>query len=126
VKAPEPTSTGKQDLELRDTWQRRSSPQQGGEVQGHGTRGSAGSHIGRETRSGATGLVAASEPTSAGRCGPKLQGTWQRVDARPTPCLDLKLVCEHPVCKYRQLHSKKLMSFDHAPTDTLSYNGASS
>jgi hypothetical protein len=37
--------------------------------------------------------VAAPKPTSAGRCGPKLQLTWQRVDARPAPCLDLELVC---------------------------------
>jgi hypothetical protein len=35
----------------------------------------------------------APEPTSAGRCGPKLQLTWQRVDARHAPCLDLELVC---------------------------------
>jgi hypothetical protein len=37
--------------------------------------------------------VAAPEPTSAGRCGPKLQLMWQHVDARPAPCLDLELVC---------------------------------
>jgi hypothetical protein len=39
------------------------------------------------------GHMAALELTSAGRCGPKLQLTWQRVDARPAPCLDLELVC---------------------------------
>jgi hypothetical protein len=33
------------------------------------------------------------ELTLIGRRGPELQGIWQRVDARPTPCLDLKLVC---------------------------------
>jgi hypothetical protein len=44
-------------------------------------------------RSGATGHVAAPKPTSAGRCGPKLQLTWQRVDARLAPYLDLELVC---------------------------------
>jgi hypothetical protein len=32
-------------------------------------------------------------PTSAWRCGPKLQLTWRRVDARPAPCLKLELVC---------------------------------
>jgi hypothetical protein len=36
--------------------------------------------------------VVAPEPTSAGRCGPKLQLTWQRVDAHLAPCLDLELV----------------------------------
>jgi hypothetical protein len=39
------------------------------------------------------GHVVVSEPTSAGRCGLKLQLTWQRVDARPAHCLDLELVC---------------------------------
>jgi hypothetical protein len=38
------------------------------------------------------GHVAAPEPTSAGRCGLKLQHTWQRVDAHPDPCLELELV----------------------------------
>jgi hypothetical protein len=93
VAAPEPTSSGRRGTELRDTWQCRSSPQQGDEVRGCGARGSAGAHLSREARSGATGHVAAPEPTSAGRRGPELQGTWQRVDARLTPCLDLKLVC---------------------------------
>jgi hypothetical protein len=37
--------------------------------------------------------VAALKPTSAGRCGLKLQLVWQHVDARPAPCLDLELVC---------------------------------
>jgi hypothetical protein len=58
----------------RATWQHRRSPQQGGEVRGRRTHG-------------------ASEPTSVGRCGPKLQLVWQRVKARSAPCLDLELVC---------------------------------
>jgi hypothetical protein len=74
VAVSELTSLGRQGQELRDTWQRRSSPQQGGEVR-------------------AAGHVAASEPTSVGRCGLKLQRMSQRVDARPAPCLDLELVC---------------------------------
>jgi hypothetical protein len=78
---------------MRNTWQRWSSTQQGGEVQDHMTYGSTGAHLRREVRSGAAGHVSAPEPTSAGRCGPKLQLMWQRVDARPTPCLDLELVC---------------------------------
>jgi hypothetical protein len=44
-------------------------------------------------RSRVAGQVEAPEPTSTGRCGPKLQLTWQRVDAHLTPCLDLELVC---------------------------------
>jgi hypothetical protein len=40
--------------------------------------------------------MAAPDPTSAGRCDPKLQLTWQRVDARLAPCLDLELVCGVP------------------------------
>jgi hypothetical protein len=76
VAASEPTSTGRRGPELKNTWHRRSSTQQGDEARGHGTRGST-----------------ASRPTSVGRYGPKLQFAWQRVDARPAPCLDLKLVC---------------------------------
>jgi hypothetical protein len=94
VTAPEPTSTGRRGSELRNTWQRRSSTQQGGEAWGHMTRGSTEAHISKEVRSGAAGHVAALEPTSAGRCGPKLHLAWQRVDARPAPCLDLELICE--------------------------------
>jgi hypothetical protein len=60
---------------------------------GLGPRGSTGAHLGKEVRSRAAGHVTASEPTSAGRCGLKLQLMWQRVDARPSPCLDLELVC---------------------------------
>jgi hypothetical protein len=65
----------------------------GGRARSHGTHGSARVHLDREVRSGATGHVAAPETTSAGRCGPKLQLAWQRVDARPARCLDLELVC---------------------------------
>jgi hypothetical protein len=46
-----------------------------------------------EVRSRAAGHVVAPEPTSAGRCGLKLQLTWQHVDARSASCLDLELVC---------------------------------
>jgi hypothetical protein len=60
---------------------------------GHGTRGSTGAHLGREARSEAEEHVEVPELTSIGRSGPELQGTWQRVDACLTPCLDLKLVC---------------------------------
>jgi hypothetical protein len=48
------------------TWKRRSPPRQGGEVQGHGTCGSAGAHLSRGTRSGAVGHKATSETTLAG------------------------------------------------------------
>jgi hypothetical protein len=37
--------------------------------------------------------MVAPKPTSAGRCGPKVQLTRQRVDARPASCLDLEFVC---------------------------------
>jgi hypothetical protein len=68
----------------------------GGRVRSHGTRGSAGAHLGREVRSGVAGHVAAPEPTSARRCGLKLQLMWQHVDARHAPCLELELVCGVP------------------------------
>jgi hypothetical protein len=74
-------------------WQCQSSPQQGGEAQGHGTHGSAGAHLGKEARSGAAGHVTASEPTSARRQGPELQGMSQHMDAHRAPCLDLNPVC---------------------------------
>jgi hypothetical protein len=93
VAAPEPTSAGRRGPELRNTLQRRSSTNQGGEARGHGPRGSTGAHLSKVVRSGAAGHVAALKPTSAGKCGPNLQLAWQRVDARPTPCFDLELVC---------------------------------
>jgi hypothetical protein len=46
--------------------------------------------------SGAAGHVEVPELTSIGRRGPELQGMWQRMDARPAYCLDLKLVCGIP------------------------------
>jgi hypothetical protein len=92
VATPEFTLSMRKGPELRDTWQRRSSPQQGGEVRGHGTHGNAGALLSDEVRSGAVGHVVASEPTFVGRCGPKLQLTWQRVDARHALFLDLKLI----------------------------------
>jgi hypothetical protein len=67
-------------------------PSQEGRARNHGTRGSAGGHLSKEARSGAEGHVVAPEPTSARMCGPKLQLTWQRVDAHPAR-LDLELVC---------------------------------
>jgi hypothetical protein len=60
---------------------------------GLGSRGSTGAHLSKEVRSGAAGHVAALKPTSTGRCCLKLQLTWQRMDARPAPCLDLELIC---------------------------------
>jgi hypothetical protein len=92
VAAPEPTSAGKRGPKLRNTWQRWSSTQQEGEARGHETHDSTRAHLGREVRSGAAGHVEVPELTSIGRRGPELHGTWQRMDARPAPCLDLKLV----------------------------------
>jgi hypothetical protein len=96
VAAPEPTSAGRRGPELRNTWQRRSSTQQGGEARGHMTRGITGAHLSKEVRSGAVGHVAVLYPTFAGRCDPKLQLAWQHVDARLAPCLNLELVCGVP------------------------------
>jgi hypothetical protein len=87
VAAPEPPSAGMRGPELRNTWQRRSSPlketepgamghvtvpeelrnarrrrsltQQGGEVRGRGTYGSSGAHLCREVWSEVTAYVAA-------------------------------------------------------------------
>jgi hypothetical protein len=78
VAASEPTSPRRRGPELYDTWQRRSSPQPGGEVRSHMTRVSVKAHLSWEARSRAIGHVAALEPTSAWRRGPELQGTWQR------------------------------------------------
>jgi hypothetical protein len=103
--------SGRQSPERWDTWQHRSSPlkkvepgavghmvapeltSQEVKAQSRGIRGSAGCHLSMEARSKAAGHVVASEPTSAGRCVPKLQLTWQCVDGCPAPCLDLELVC---------------------------------
>jgi hypothetical protein len=59
VAAPESTSIGRRGPELRNTWQRRSSP------------------LG-EAEPRAMGHVIAPKPTSTGRRGPKLRNTWQR------------------------------------------------
>jgi hypothetical protein len=91
--ASEPTSVGRRGPKLRNMCQRWSSTQQGGEARGHGTCGSTGAHLSREARFRAAGHVEVQELISIGRRGPELQGTWHRVDARPAPCLDLKLVC---------------------------------
>jgi hypothetical protein len=64
--------------------------------QGPGPRGSTGAHLSKEVRSGAAGHMAASGPTFGGRCGPKLQLVWLRVNTRVAPCLDLELVCGVP------------------------------
>jgi hypothetical protein len=53
----------------------QSPPLQGGGVWSYDTRGGAGALPIREVGSGATGHVAASEPTLAGRLDPVLQGT---------------------------------------------------
>jgi hypothetical protein len=76
VATPEPTSVGRRGPELRNTWHRRSSTQQGGETQGHRTHGSTGAHLGRKARSGTAGHMKVPELTSIGRRGWVLQGTW--------------------------------------------------
>jgi hypothetical protein len=73
--------------ELRNAWWRRSSTQQGDEAQSHGPCGSTGAHLSKEVRPRAAGHVVAPEPTSTGRCGPKLHLARQRVDACPAPWL---------------------------------------
>jgi hypothetical protein len=79
--------SGRQSPESWDMWQHRSSPRQGGKVRSWGKRGSVGAHLSKEARSSAPEHVVALEPTSAGRCGLKLQFTWQCVDARPASYL---------------------------------------
>jgi hypothetical protein len=64
VTASELNSVRRRGPEPRDTWQHRSSPQQGGEVRGRGTRGGSGAHLCREVWSEATTCVAARGCTS--------------------------------------------------------------
>jgi hypothetical protein len=64
VAALELTLSARQGPELRDTWQHRSSPQHGDEVQGRGTRGGAGAYLCSEVWSEATTYVAARGCTS--------------------------------------------------------------
>jgi hypothetical protein len=56
--APELTWSGRQGLELRDTWQCWSSPQQGGEVRGRETHGGAEAHLCSQVCSKATTYIA--------------------------------------------------------------------
>jgi hypothetical protein len=89
------------------TWQHRSSPLEETEPRAMGHVAAPEPRDSKEVRSGAVRHVVAPERTFAGRCGPKLQLTWQRVDAHPTPCIDLKLIyggtrsseCRH-MCKF--------------------------
>jgi hypothetical protein len=68
--------SGRQSPEPWDTWQRRSLPQQRGEVRGRGTRGSARAYLSKEARSGTVGHMAAPELTSVRRRGSELRDTW--------------------------------------------------
>jgi hypothetical protein len=63
--AQELTSAQMRGPEPEDTWQHRSPPQPGGEVQNHMTHGSIEAHLSREARSRARGLVATLKITSA-------------------------------------------------------------
>jgi hypothetical protein len=51
VVALEPTSVGRRGPELRDTWRHQSSPQQGDEIRGRETCGSARARLDKEVRS---------------------------------------------------------------------------
>jgi hypothetical protein len=82
VAAPDPSRAGMQGPEPRGTWPRRSPPEQGGMVQSHGARGSAGALMSREAGSGATGHMVASEPSRVGRQCPK---SWARGGAEALP-----------------------------------------
>jgi hypothetical protein len=68
-------------------------------------RSSTRALLSREVGSEAAGPAAAPEPSLAGRQDPVPQDAWQRVDARSTPLLDLKLVCGGAQSAgYRQRH----------------------
>jgi hypothetical protein len=79
----ESSLTGRRGLELQGMRHRWSPPRYVGEVRDRGERGSAGACLDREVRSRAAGRMTA----------PELQKTWQHLDVRPAPCLDLKTVC---------------------------------
>jgi hypothetical protein len=59
VAVPELNSARRRGPGPRGTWQHRSSPQQGGEVRGRGTRGGSGAHLCKEVWSETTAYVAA-------------------------------------------------------------------
>jgi hypothetical protein len=59
VAASKLNSTRRRGPGPRDTWQHRSSPQQGSEVRGHRTRGGSGAHLCREVWSETTACVTA-------------------------------------------------------------------
>jgi hypothetical protein len=63
--APELNSANRGGLGPRATWQHRSSPQQGGEDQGHRTHGGSEAHFCREVWSKATAYVVARGCTSS-------------------------------------------------------------
>jgi hypothetical protein len=78
VTASEPSRVGRQGPKPRGTWQRRSSPEQGGRVRSCGARGSVGALPSKEAGSSAAGHVTALEPSRAKRRGLELRSTWQR------------------------------------------------
>jgi hypothetical protein len=84
--APELISIGRRGPELRNTWQRRSSTQQGDESQGNGTCGCIGAHLDRKMMSRAIGHVKVPKLTSIERRDPKLHGP------HAAPYLNLNLV----------------------------------
>jgi hypothetical protein len=68
----------------------------GGGVRSRSTHDSMGALPNREVGSGATGHVAAPEPTMTGWQGSMLKGTWLHVEARLILYLDLKLAYKVP------------------------------
>jgi hypothetical protein len=92
VAAPEYTSAGRRGSGAEEyvTASELNSRRRGPEPR---DSGSIGAHLNRKVRSGAVRHVKVAELTSIGRRSPELHDMWQRMDARPTPYLDLKLVC---------------------------------
>jgi hypothetical protein len=68
---PRGLPAGRQDPEPRNTWQRQSPTQPGGEVQRHSTYDTAGAHPSQEARSRAIEHVVAPDPTFIGMRGPE-------------------------------------------------------
>jgi hypothetical protein len=92
VAAPELPRAGQRELEPQGTWRPRSCLGLGSGSWSRRSRDGPGAASGRPAGAGAAGHVVAPEPTSAGRQDPELQLTWQRVDTRPAPYLNLELI----------------------------------
>jgi hypothetical protein len=114
--SPEAPLSGRQSLEPWDTWQHRSSPQQGGEVRGCGTRGSIRAYLSKEVRFGVEGHVATPELTSVRR---RCSGPWDTWRLWSPPQCNVYFSVVHNLVIHSQHHHNILTECLEEPSNDL-------